>query len=40
MGFMVPPYSSIKVALVAKEVCKGDHFEMGVGCDGKELNTF
>jgi hypothetical protein len=34
------PYYSIKMALVAEEVCKGDCFEMGVGCDGKELNAF
>ena len=38
MGFVVYPYNSIKMALVAKEICKGDRFEMGVGCDGKELS--
>jgi hypothetical protein len=40
MGFAASPYNSIKVALVAEEVCKGDCFEMGVGCDGKEQNPF
>ena len=40
MGFAASPYNSIKMALVADEICKGDQFEMGVGCDGKELNPF
>ncbi len=31
MGFAALPYNSIKMALVAKEVCKGNRFEMGVG---------
>ncbi len=40
MGFAASPYNSIKLALVAKEICKGDCFEMGAGCNGKELNPF
>ena len=40
MGLAVSPYNSIKMALVAEEICKGDHFEMGVGCNSKELNPF
>jgi hypothetical protein len=39
MGFAASPYNSIKMALVAEEVCKGDRFKTGVGCDGKELNA-
>jgi len=40
IGFPASPYNSIKMALVAEEICKGDRFESGVGCDGKELNPF
>jgi hypothetical protein len=40
MGFAASPYNSIKMALVAKEVCRGDLHEEGVGLDGKELNPF
>ncbi len=41
MGFVALPYYSIKMALMmAKEVCKGNCFEIGVGCDGKRLNPF
>jgi hypothetical protein len=40
MGFTASPYSSIKMALVAEEICKGDQLETGVGVDGKELNPF
>ena len=41
MVFAASPYnSSIKMALVAEEICKGNRFETGVGCDGKELNPF
>jgi hypothetical protein len=40
MGFATLPYNSIKMALVAKEVCKGDRFQTGLGLDGKELNLF
>ncbi len=40
MGFAASPYNSIKMALVAEEVCKGDQLETGVGLDGKELNPF
>ncbi len=39
MGFAASPYNSIKMALVAEEVCKGDCFKTGVGCDRKELNA-
>jgi hypothetical protein len=40
MGFVASPYNSIKMVLVAEEICKGNHLETGVGCDGKELNPF
>ena len=40
MGFTASHYNSIKMAIVAKEICKGDCFETGVGCDSKELNPF
>jgi hypothetical protein len=40
MGFAASPYNPIKMALMAKEVCKGNCFETGVGRDGKELNPF
>ena len=40
MGFAASPYTSIKMALVAEEVCKGNRLETGVGSDGKELNPF
>jgi hypothetical protein len=40
MGFAVSPYNSKKMALVAKEICRGDRHEEGVGLDGKELNSF
>jgi hypothetical protein len=40
MGFAGLPYSLIKMALVAKEICKGDQFQTGLGLDGKELNSF
>jgi hypothetical protein len=36
--FVALPYNSIKMALVAEEVCPGDHKEQGIGSDGKELN--
>jgi len=36
MGFAASPYNSIKMALVAKEVCKGNRLETGVGVDKKE----
>jgi hypothetical protein len=32
MGFAASPYNSIKMALVAEEICKGNRFETGVGC--------
>jgi len=40
VGFAASPYNFIKMALVAEEICKGDRFEMGVGCNGKKLNPF
>ena len=40
MGFAASPYNSIKMSLVAKEVCQGDHKEQGVGDNRKELNPF
>ena len=40
MGFAASPYNSIKMALVAEEVCKGNRLETGVGADEKELNPF
>ena len=40
MGFAALPYNSIKMALVAKEVCRGNRHKRGVGRDGKELNPF
>jgi hypothetical protein len=40
MGFVASPYNSIKMALVAKEICRGDRYEQGLGSDGKELNFF
>jgi hypothetical protein len=40
MEFVASPYNSIKMALVAKEICKGDRHDERVGLDGKELNPF
>ncbi len=40
MGFAASPYNSIKMALVAEEICKGDRLATGVEVDGKELNPF
>ena len=40
MGFAASPYSSVKMALVVEEVCRGNRREEGVGLDGKELNPF
>jgi hypothetical protein len=40
MGFVASPYNSIKMALVAKEISRGDRHEQGLGSDGKELNPF
>ncbi len=40
MGFAASPYNSIKMALIAEEICKGNRFETGVGWDGKEINPF
>ncbi len=41
MGFAASPYNnSIKMALVAEEVCRGDRHEAGTGTDGRELNPF
>jgi hypothetical protein len=38
MGFVSSPYNSLKMALVAEEICRGDRHEQGLGSDGKELN--
>ena len=40
MGFAASPYSSVKMALIVKEVCRGNRHEEGLGLDGKELNLF
>ena len=40
MGFAASPYSSVKMALVVEEVCRGSRHEEGLGLDGKELNPF
>ena len=40
MGFVASPYNSIKMALVAEEVCQGDRHEQRSGSNGKELNSF
>jgi hypothetical protein len=40
MGFAASPYNSIKIALVAEEVCWEDRHEQGLGTDGRELNPF
>ncbi len=40
MGFVASPHNSIKIAMVAEEICKGNCFETGVGWGGKEINPF
>jgi hypothetical protein len=40
MGFTASPYNSIKMALIAKEICKGDCHDERVGLDGKEQIRF
>ena len=40
MGFAVSPYNSVKMALIAKEVCKGNRHQTGKGVEIKELNPF
>ena len=40
MGIKPSPYNSIKLALIAEEVCKGDRHETGVGADGRELTSY
>ena len=40
MGYAASPYNSIKTALVAEEICRGNRFEEGIGVDGRELNPF
>ena len=40
MGFAASPYSSVKMALIVKEVCRGIRHEEGLGLDRKELNPF
>jgi hypothetical protein len=40
IGFAASTYNSIKMALIAEEICKGDCHDERVGLDGKELNPF
>ena len=40
MGFAPSPYNSVKMALVAKEVSKGDRCQSNMGCNGWDLNLF
>ena len=40
MGFAASLYNSIKMALVAEEICKVNPFETGVGWDSNEINLF
>ena len=40
MGFVASPYNSVKMALVAEEVCTGNISLNGTGANGKELNPF
>lgn len=40
MGLKPSPYNSIKTALVAEEVCRGDRHNTNVSSDGKEENPF
>jgi hypothetical protein len=40
MGFAASLYNSIKMALIAGEICREDWHEEGVGIDGKELTPF
>jgi hypothetical protein len=40
MGFAASPYSSVKMAMIVEEVCRGNRHEEGIGADGKELNPF
>ena len=40
MGFAASPYNSVKMALIAEEVCKGDRHQTKRGKDNKELNPF
>jgi hypothetical protein len=40
MGFAASPYNSIKMALIADKICRGDRHKEGVGADRKELNPF
>ena len=38
MGFVASPCNSLKMALIADEVCKGNRYQTGKGVDNKELN--
>ena len=40
MGFAASPYNSVKIALIAEEVCKGNRHQTKSGVDDKELNPF
>ena len=40
MDFVASPYNSVKMALVAKEVRKGNRHLTMTGANNKELNSF
>ena len=40
MGFAASPYNSVKMALIAEEVCKGNRHQTKRGVDNKKLNPF
>jgi hypothetical protein len=40
MEFATSPYNSIKMVLIAKEICRGNRHKERLGSDGKELNPF
>jgi hypothetical protein len=40
MGFAASSFNSIKMALIAEEICRGDRREEGRGEVGRELNPF
>jgi hypothetical protein len=40
MGFAASPYNSIKMAIIAEEICREDRCKEGRCADGRELNPF
>jgi len=40
MGFSLSPYNSVKMALIAEEICKGDRRQTSTDCGGRERNPF